>query len=193
MIGRSWLVLTVSQDNDDESQDDQSDDSGRVVETTARRIWMSKAKTHFLVGQRHTYVDLALLHPNPVHIFRLWQIYLENIDPLLKVTHAPSLQVRIIEAASNVSKIDANMHALLFSIYCVSVFSLSPEDCQTILETPRDELLENYHNACEEALINCEFLATNDRDCLTALLLYLVGSCLPYARRRLADHSHRYQ
>jgi hypothetical protein len=55
---------------------------------------------HLLFGSPDTNVDLSTLHPEPVQIFRLWQIYLDNANPLLKVTHTPSLQGRIIEAAS---------------------------------------------------------------------------------------------
>ncbi|KAK6845968.1 C6 transcription factor [Apiospora arundinis] len=47
---------------------------------------------HLLFGSRssHNAVDLSTLHPEPIQIFRLWQIYLDNVDPLLKVTHTPT-------------------------------------------------------------------------------------------------------
>lgn len=36
-------------------------------------------------------VNLSTSHSEQVHIFRLWQIYLDNVNPLLKVTHTPTL------------------------------------------------------------------------------------------------------
>lgn len=115
------------------------------------------------------------MHPEQIQIFRLWQIYLDNVNPLLKVTHIPSLQGRIIDAASNVANIKPNLVALMFSIYCVAVMSLSEEDCSTMFGVPRDDLLSRYQSGCQHALWNCGFLRSSDRECLTALYLYLVS------------------
>ena len=128
-----------------------------------------------LFGSRRSTVDLSTLHPDPVQIFRLWQIYLDNVNPLLKVTHTPSLQGRIIEAASNVKKINSTLEALMFSIYCTSILSLIVEDCQAIFGSSKEDLLMRYQYGCQQALLNCGFLRSTDRDCLTALYLYLVS------------------
>jgi len=131
---------------------------------------------HLLFGSRKTNVNLSTLHPEPVDIFRLWQIYLDNVNPLLKVTHTPSLQVRIIEAASNLSNISPTLEALMFSIYCMSIQSLDLDDSQTMFGLSKRDLLTKYRFGCQQALSNCGFLRTGDRDCLTALYLYLVSS-----------------
>ena len=146
-------------------------------ETVIKKAWDQSTENDALLlcGSRRTLVDLSTLHPNPVQIFRLWQTYLDNINPLLKVTHTPSLQGRIIEAASNVTSINPSLEALMFSIYCTSILSLVVEDCQTIFGASKEELLTGYQFACQQALLNCGFLHTSDRDCLTALYLYLVS------------------
>jgi hypothetical protein len=64
---------------------------------------------HLLFGSPNTNADLSTLHPEPVQIFRLWQIYLDNVNPLFKVTHTLSLQGSIIEAASNVTNINPTL------------------------------------------------------------------------------------
>ncbi len=110
-----------------------------------------------------------------MQIFRLWQIYIDNVDPLLKVTHTPSLQGRIVAATANLASVDHNLEALMFSIYCVAIHSLSQIDCEEIFSSSKTELLELYHPACEQALLNSAILRTSDRDCLTAFLLYMVS------------------
>ena len=132
---------------------------------------------HLLFGSRKTTVNLTTLHPNPVQIFRLWQIYLDNVNPLLKITHTPSLQGRIIEAASNMTNISPALEALMFSIYCMSILSLSANDCLsvTILGSSKEDLLTKYRFGCQQALLNCGILRSSDCDCLTALYLYLVS------------------
>lgn len=128
-----------------------------------------------IFGFQQSDLDLASLHPNQVQIFKLWQIYLDNVNPLLKVTHTPTLQTRIIDAAGNVCAIKPSLEALMFSIYCVAILSLTDEQCQTQFGSSSQELLRGYQMGCQQALVQSEFLSTEDRDCLVALYFYLVG------------------
>ena len=133
---------------------------------------------HLVFGSSKTDVDISALHPEQVHIFRFWQVYLENVDPLLKITHTLTLQARIINAVGNMRKISPTLEALMFSIYCISVLSLTDDECVATFATPREDLLKNYRFGCQQALFNCKFLRSRDQDCLTALYLYLVSQ--PY-------------
>lgn len=144
---------------------------------------------HLLFGSRQTAVDVFTLHPEQIHIFRLWQIYIDNVNPLLKVTHTPTLQARIIDAASYVASIKPTLAALMFSIYCVSILSLGEDECRAMFGSPKEHLLAKYQFGCQQALLNCGFLRSSDRDCLTALYLYLVSSssCRFYAGLILLD------
>jgi hypothetical protein len=134
---------------------------------------------HLLFGSPKTVVNLYTLHPEPAQIFLLWHIYLENVNPLLKVTHVPSLQGRIIEASTNIANISPPaLEALMFSIYCMAILSLSQDECWTKFGSAQEELLARYQFGCRQALWSCGFLRCNDRDCLTAIFLYLVRSSL---------------
>ncbi|OQV00166.1 Fungal specific transcription factor domain-containing protein isoform 3 [Cladophialophora immunda] len=63
----------------------------------------------------------------------------------------------------------------MFGIYCTSLLSLAAEDCQRQLGASKEDLLIRYQHGCQQALLNCSFLRTNDRECLTALYLYLIS------------------
>lgn len=160
---------------------DPDNDSGSspddVREVVVKKAWDQSFENddHLLFGSRKTVVDPSTLHPEPVQIFRLWQIYLDNVDPLLKVTHTPSLQRRIIEAAGNLRNINPTLEALMFSIYCMSIISLVVDDFQALFGSSKEDLLTKYQFGCQQALLNCGFLRSSDRDCLTALYLYLVS------------------
>ncbi|KAK7723291.1 hypothetical protein SLS63_008944 [Diaporthe eres] len=130
---------------------------------------------HLLFGATQADVQLSTLHPEQVQIFRLWQIYLENIDPLLKVTHTPTLQARIVNAVSNLEGISPSLEALIFSIYCVSVLSLTNQQCRSLFKSPRRDLQASYHFACQQSLLNCKVLRSGSVESLTALYLYLVS------------------
>ncbi|RYP24670.1 hypothetical protein DL765_000397 [Monosporascus sp. GIB2] len=168
---------SVSDDDDDDSGFLRNDDGVRkaVVRKAWDHTYENENNDDLLFGSPKTNVDLSTLHPEHIHIFRLWQIYLENVNPLLKVTHTPSLQARIIDAADNITNISPSLEALLFSIYCVSILSLNEDQCRTVFGSPRKHLLTTYQFACQQALQNCRVLGSSDRDCLTALYLYLVS------------------
>ncbi len=144
----------------------------------AKSAWdrSSGNNTFLILGSRKTATPLSTLHPEPVQIFRFWQVYLDNVNPMLKVIHAPSMQARIVEAISDLESISPTLEALMFSIYCMSVTSLSVEDCQAMFNSSKGDLLTKYQSGCQQALLNSGFLRTSDRDCLTALYLYTVSS-----------------
>lgn len=120
--------------------------------------------------------DRSSLHPPVSQILRLWQVYLDNVNPLLKVTHSPSLQGRIIEAVADLKSLEPRLEALMFSIYCIATCTLSDEACEATLGAPKKEMLGRFQMGCQRSLLNCRFLRTSDRDCLTAFFLYLVRS-----------------
>lgn len=147
-----------------------------LSEPSIVKVWgrVYEADHNHLFGDSKIDVPLSTLHPTHVQIFRLWQIYSDSINPLLRVTHAPSLQARILDAAVDVAGISRELEALMFSIYCAAIVTLSEEECRSMLGDPKAELLRKYQGACHQALINCGFLRSRERDCLTAFFLYLV-------------------
>lgn len=164
-------------DNTDGVDDGSSpqDDGVRVavITKTWDQLYLSDDPLFF--GSHEANIDLATLHPGQVHIFRLWQIYLENVDVLLKVTHTPTFQTRIINAAGDLRNVSPTLEALMFSIYCAAILSLAEEECRNLFGSVRDELLRRYQLGCQQALLRCGVLRTSDRECLTALYLYLVS------------------
>ncbi|KAF4632699.1 hypothetical protein G7Y89_g5427 [Cudoniella acicularis] len=170
-----WNAMGHAFRDPDNDSDSSHDD---VHEVALKKVWdqLFQNNDHFLFGSHETTVDLSTLHPEPVQIFRLWQIYLDNVNPLLKVTHTPSLQGRIIETMSNATNISPTLEALMFSIYSMSILSLAEDDCQAMFASSQEDLLKRYKFGCQQALLNCGFLRSGDRDCLTALYLYLISA-----------------
>ena len=140
------------------------------------KVWgrVFESDHNHLFGDSKVNVPLATLHPSHVQIFRLWQIYSDNVNPLLKVTHAPTLQARILDAAVDISSVSRELEALMFSVYCTAIITMTEDDCRSVLGGTKVGLLRKYQDACHQALINCGFLRSRDRDCLTAFFLYLV-------------------
>ncbi|KAI5461256.1 hypothetical protein BGZ63DRAFT_355926 [Mariannaea sp. PMI_226] len=157
---------------------DDTQDNDSVRNAIAKHVWdimyQPESNDHLLFGSPKN-VQLIALHPEQVQIFRLWQVYLENVNPLLKVTHRPTLQARIVNAVSDLANIEPVLEALMFSIYCVSVLSLTEEECDSLFGSPKKDILASYQSGCQQALFNCKALQSNDQDSLTAFYLYLVS------------------
>jgi hypothetical protein len=120
--------------------------------------------------------NLRQLHPSPIHIFRLWQMYLNNVDPLTKILHSPTTQQQILDTTSDLGKVPKNMEALMFGIYSIAVTSLNDEECRNAFGEDKITLFSRYQAGTRQALINAGYLKSNDIVVLQAFTLYLVSS-----------------
>ncbi|CAG7946914.1 unnamed protein product [Penicillium nalgiovense] len=173
-------------DEGNDGEDDENDtgflrDNDHMRQAVINKAWnhmfQGKSNDHLLFGSTVGDVDdLSASHPTQVQIFRLWQIYLDNVNPLLKVTHTPTLQTRIIDAVGDITNVNPKLEALMFSIYCVSILSLTEDQCSALFGSPKKDILTGYQSACQHSLRGCGILRSSDRESLTALYLYLVST-----------------
>lgn len=118
--------------------------------------------------------SLAKLHPDPLHIFKLWQTFLENVNPLIKLLHAPTLQPQILEAMSDLPKASKELEALMFSIYCISLASLQAGEVEKSFGESKKKLLSRYRRGAQMSFKNVSLLRTSSIMVLQAFMLYLV-------------------
>ena len=114
-------------------------------------------------------------HPPPESIHQLWQIFIENVDPLTKVVHVPTLRSAIQKAASNIVTIPRSFEALMFAIYSAAVMTLKEDECMQNFCEPRKSLLSRYISATEAALSRAKFMGTTNLVVLQALVLHLLS------------------
>jgi hypothetical protein len=129
----------------------------------------------FLVGHGMVTKDLTSLHPQPVHIFKLWQTFLVNVNPLVKLFHAPTVQQTILDASGDLQHVSKPVEALMFSIYLLAVTSLQGDDCERMFGESRSNLLSKYSHGTQEALINAKFMKSLNLTTLNAYCLYLLA------------------
>ncbi|KAL2159370.1 hypothetical protein VTH06DRAFT_2373 [Thermothelomyces fergusii] len=128
----------------------------------------------FIFGYRSADVDLKSLHPLPSQIPFIWQVYQENVDPILKVVHVPTMGKVIKEFQQNLDSLSPSMEALMFSIYYATITSLEEEDVKLNFRTEKSVLIQKYRFAVEQALAKAEFLTKPDFAVVQALMLFLV-------------------
>lgn len=119
--------------------------------------------------------NLNALHPSPVHIFRLWQTFLDNINPLTKIFHAPSVQQKVLDATADLENIPKNTEALMFGIYAAATSSMNNGECQKLFNKNKEEVLARFQSGARQALRAAGYLKSSDIVVLQAFTLYLVG------------------
>ncbi|OCT48296.1 putative C6 transcription factor [Cladophialophora carrionii] len=143
--------------------DDDDDDAGTPVEES----------TEFILGYTPTSNSIQQLHPSPTNIFILWQIYLDNINPMTKFIHYPSFGKTLEQACGQLDNLPRGLEALLFAIYGAAVYTIDDEECEMRLGEPRKILLARYRHATRKALARARFMNTSELVVLQALSLYL--------------------
>ncbi|KAF4830262.1 Aurofusarin cluster transcription factor aurR2 [Colletotrichum siamense] len=120
-------------------------------------------------------IDLEDVTPSPVQIFRLWQVFLERVNPITKLIHVPSLQPLVVEAAANHSNVANNAQALLFSIYLVATLTMTDAEARQMLDSSKEDALKKFTAGVKAALTKVNFLKNHDMMTLQSLILYLVS------------------
>ena len=112
-------------------------------------------------------------HPPTERIHQLWEIYIDNIDPVIKIVHVPSLQPAIQKAVTDINAVPRSFGALMFAIYAAAVMSLKDDECKRRLGEPREILLSHYLSATKLALSRAKFMGTTSIVILQALVLHV--------------------
>ncbi|KAL9115660.1 MAG: hypothetical protein Q9227_000028 [Pyrenula ochraceoflavens] len=128
----------------------------------------------FIFGFSSTSVNLRALHPTPSQVFILWEVFKENVDPLIRIIHRPSLKGIVFQASNNPESINKHTEAMLFSIYYAAATSLTESQCQKLLGEDRDRALQKYRFAMEQALARANLLSSSNFMLLQAFVLFLI-------------------
>ncbi|KAH7153624.1 hypothetical protein EDB81DRAFT_457082 [Dactylonectria macrodidyma] len=113
------------------------------------------------------------LHPEAKHIYRLWQTFVENVNPLMKIVHVPTLQQRVLDACWDPEAQPKPLTATLLTVYALAVTSMSSDDCSVTFGETRATLLARYRTAALRALIEANFLISRDFEVLQAFVMFL--------------------
>ncbi|KAJ5231687.1 uncharacterized protein N7469_006275 [Penicillium citrinum] len=128
----------------------------------------------FLFGFYALSQSLREFHPpfqkGPV----FWDVYQENVAPLISILHRPSARNLLVEATRNPDGLDKNNEALVFSIYLSAIVSLTPAECLSRFGEDRNSAVKRYRFAVEQALARANLLNTQSLALLQAAVLFLI-------------------
>ncbi|TVY42711.1 Aurofusarin cluster transcription factor [Lachnellula occidentalis] len=119
--------------------------------------------------------NLIDLHPPPMQIFRLWQNFIDNVNPLIKILHAPTVQQQILDATADLGRVSKGTEVLMFGIYATAIMSMTDADVESMFGEEKPKLLAQYQSGCRQALLRAGFLRSSDMTILQGFFLYLLS------------------
>ncbi|KAI0441194.1 fungal-specific transcription factor domain-containing protein [Xylaria telfairii] len=126
-----------------------------------------------LFGYRSLAHSLRDFHPSVDLSMRLFQLFNDNVLPVVRIFHSPTLIRLFWSAVVSTDSLDKETEALLFAIYYSAVISIDPNQCANIVGTPRSVIVERYKFAAEQALARANLLNTHSTLLLQAAILYV--------------------
>ncbi|MCJ1410252.1 hypothetical protein MMC19_004337 [Ptychographa xylographoides] len=169
-----WRPL---QDDDMQRMSDDEEEEEDQVGAGVTEDFTSDPFTGAFMGSQ---ASLLYCHPTHADAMMLWKTHSENVEPICKVLHIPST-LNMVEMVSQqpemASKAD---ECVLFAIYHFAVFSMTEEECVKKFGQSRATLLQRYHFATRQALVNASFLKTTEMSIMQALVLFLLPCRFSY-------------
>ncbi|KAI1324141.1 hypothetical protein F5Y16DRAFT_381676 [Xylariaceae sp. FL0255] len=126
-----------------------------------------------IFGYRSVAHSLKEYHPPLQQSVALYQLFIDNISPIVRIFHLPTVNTIYWKAVSSLDSIDKDTETLLFSIYFSAVISLDAAHCDNLLGMPRTAAIEKYRFATEQSLARANFLNTKSVLLLQGAVLYL--------------------
>lgn len=131
--------------------------------------------TGILLGSGNGTADTKAYLPTQRQALQLWQTYLNNVEPLIKLLHIPTVELDIYRAINTGKDVPDELNALLFSTYFAAVTSLSSTESESLLGFPRAIALENYKRGLELSLQKANVFDSPTMRSVQALTIYIVG------------------
>ncbi|RAK87880.1 hypothetical protein BO79DRAFT_174869 [Aspergillus costaricaensis CBS 115574] len=109
---------------------------------------------------------------------KLCQVYLQNVDPIIKILHRPSLSKWMLDGASEYlesSEDDIPVRALESAICYVAANTMTEAHCQATFQRSKSTIMAVHRKLCEGAFEKAGLLTSRDMTVLQAFILYLIG------------------
>ncbi|PKX96376.1 C6 zinc finger domain protein [Aspergillus novofumigatus IBT 16806] len=126
------------------------------------------------------------LPSEPVRRRILVDIFLRQVDPVLKILHRPSLCAYLLEGKPYLGYAPGHPvpAALASAVFYMASSTLAEDQCLALLGERKETVLARYNEETKAALGKVDFLVTNDLTVLQAFVLSLVAA-------RTHDHSRK--
>lgn len=126
-------------------------------------------------------------HPEPRMILHLWQTFIDNVNPVMRIVHVPTTHQQIVDASWDAARAPPATGALMFAIYALALTSMTAaeytdmfartktRETEQVLPPPKRELLTRYRMGAMQCLVAADLLTTRRLDVLRAFTLLILA------------------
>lgn len=107
---------------------------------------------------------------------KLKEIYLDRVDPMIKILHLPTFWISATDRLSDPQSMPTDLEAMIFAFYLATISTLKDDECQHLFGVQKSVMYSRYRLAARQALINAGFLSTSSPTTLGAYALFMVSS-----------------
>ncbi|KAF5258479.1 hypothetical protein FOXYS1_10942 [Fusarium oxysporum] len=174
---KARLVREAFEDEDDRQSGTYADSAYRPSLESPTRNNVSE-NTSFLFRSflgSSSYDDIATtqLYPLPSQMLFIWQNYIDNVDPFLKVLHIPTTTNVLKECKGHFRSLSPAMEALFICTAYAAIMSLTEYEVSLNFASDKPSLASRYRAGAERSLAAADFINTSELATVQALTIFL--------------------
>ncbi|CAK7212174.1 hypothetical protein SCUCBS95973_001352 [Sporothrix curviconia] len=138
---------------------------------------------------------IPVQHPEPRMILHLWQTFIDNVNPVMRIVHVPTTHQQIVDASWDAANAPPATGALMFAIYALALTSMTAAEYNKMFTNtragpakqiaqpppppppppPKRQLLIQYRRGAMQCLVEADILTTRRIDVLRAFTLLILA------------------
>ncbi|CAK7271746.1 hypothetical protein SEPCBS57363_004780 [Sporothrix epigloea] len=136
-----------------------------------------------------TSCPVPMQHPEPRMILYLWQKFVDNVNPLIRILHVPTTHQQVADVSWDAANALPATGALLFAIYALALTSMTAKEYADMFAStqigsvrqalqplpPKSQLLTQYRRGAMQCLAETGLLTTRRIDVLQAFTLLILA------------------
>ncbi|EWG41036.1 hypothetical protein FVEG_03225 [Fusarium verticillioides 7600] len=117
-------------------------------------------------------VSTAIYHPQRRVAIRLWKVFVDGVDPYVKVLHIPTAETTLYTVIGDPTKASNENLALCFAIYFAAITATPSDDALDITGEDKKQALLRYRMCLEQSMAQSDFLENPTIASLQAMAIY---------------------
>lgn len=113
-------------------------------------------------------------HPPLPCLHTLKDIFIDRVDPLMKMMHMPTFWPVILQAAQKGEEISRSMEAAVFCFYFGTISVIQEKECENLFKESKKVVFAKYRVIARHTLKKANLLSTSSPMTLRAFCLFMV-------------------
>lgn len=134
-----------------------------------------ESELFFEPERNYEFENLASLHPSFQVLPKLREIYVDRVDPLIKIFHVPTFWTALTNGLRHPQDLSKSLEAAMFAFYLATISTLKDDECQNLFGEQKSVMYSRYRLATRQALVNAGFLSTSSPMTLRAYAMFIVS------------------